>query len=1177
MGADSFANNGTLRVLNSNPLKIADFIATSNTGNIFANHGFTYQGTTGDDTLTNGTGALISVRNGNGVFDGLAGNDIFTNGGMLRVLDGNNLAIRNIETVNNTASGIILGTGNTIFDGGANGALFRNAGTVTSTGRLTIRNFVATNNTGNIFANGGLTYQGTTGDDTLTNGMGALISVGNGNGVFDGLAGNDIFTNNGILRVLDSNNLTVRNIETVNNNANGIILGTGNTTFANGALFRNAGRVTSTGKLTIRNFGATSNTGNIFANGGLTYQGTTGDDTLTNGTGALISVGNGNGVFDGLAGNDIFTNNGILRVLDSNNLTVRNIETVNNNANGIILGTGNTTFANGALFRNAGRVTSTGKLTIRNFGATSNTGNIFANGGLTYQGTTGDDTLTNGMGALISVGNGNGVFDGLAGNDIFTNGGMLRVLDGNNLAIRNIETVNNTASGTILGTGNTSFDGGANGALFRNAGTVTSTGKLTIRNFGAARNTGNIFANGGLIYQGGLGDTFTNSATGMIRVDNGAGLFDGMGADSFANNGTLRVLNSNPLKITDFIATSNTGNIIANQGFTYQGTAGDGTLTNGTGALISVRNGNGVFDGLAGNDIFTNRGKLQVRDGNLAVRNIETVNNTASGIILSTRSTVFDGGANGALFRNAGKVISKGKLTIRNFDATSNTGKIFAKNGFLHEALVGQSFVNGQGGVLRVFGGTTFNSTFENRGIFNIADNGKVGDVVTIRDNFVAMNTGRSILDLDLHGSTGKADQLDITGQVQGNANNIKFNFINPADTNYQLYDVSKPLEIVNSAGGNVVLNVNGEQGQTVQVVNGDSQKFYDFGLIDYIISNKNGSVSITNQLNETQAAGLAGGFSATLASIAAIFDKPVSGFVSSCKPDNDGKGFGTWFRGTGGRLNSDLSATVNGTGTSVQTKNSTDFLGLQGGFDAAACDVGSMHATIHGGVTIGQITGTTNQTNGGLKVDFDSPFVGVYSALIIGNFTADALVRYDFHNFDLSHMNTEIIAPGTKTHGSTISGNVSTSYSFRLGDSVIFRPAAGVTIANTSVDSFTVNGTGVLSPKDQMSIMAFAGATVQGTLPVSDHLILLPFVSANVYNDFGDVAQSTFTIGKFSRTAQVNTVGTFGQIGAGMNFFIPAASGTKAPFVVGGVRWDGQFGKHLDGWALTGNVRLQF
>ena len=417
------------------------------------------------------------------------------------------------------------------------------------------------------------------------------------------------------------------------------------------------------------------NQGN-FVTGSLTYNGGTGVDVVTNA--GVLRVKTGDGLFRGLDGADVFDNHGSLRVLGANDLNVLGFETVRNNGAGNIFGSGNTTFdggANGALFRNAATLTSTGKLTIRNFVATSNAGNIFAKGGLTYRGTAGDDTLTNGMGALISVRNGNGVFDGLAGNDVFTNGGMLRVLDGNNLVIRNIETVNNAASGIIIGTGNTIFDGGANGALFRNAGTVTSTGGLIIRNFGVTRNTGTINANGGLIYRGGLGDTFTNSATGLIRVDNGAGLFDGMGADSFANNGTLRVLNSNPLKITDFIATSNTGNIFANHGFTYQGTAGDDTLTNGTGALISVRNGNGVFDGLAGNDVFTNGGMLRVLDGNnLVIRNIETVNNTASGIILGTRNTIFDGGANGALFRNAGTVTSTGGLTIRNFGVTSNTG-----------------------------------------------------------------------------------------------------------------------------------------------------------------------------------------------------------------------------------------------------------------------------------------------------------------------------------------------------------------------------------------------------------------------------------------------------------------------------------------------------------------------
>jgi outer membrane autotransporter protein len=259
-----------------------------------------------------------------------------------------------------------------------------------------------------------------------------------------------------------------------------------------------------------------------------------------------------------------------------------------------------------------------------------------------------------------------------------------------------------------------------------------------------------------------------------------------------------------------------------------------------------------------------------------------------------------------------------------------------------------------------------------------------------------------------------------------------------------------------------------------------------------------------------------------------------------------------------------------------LRSKNTTDFHGLQGGFDVAGCDLGSLNATIHAGVTIGSIVGSSQQTNGGLGVDFESTMIGAYGALIVGQFTADVLLRYDFHNFDLAHANNEIIARGTDVDGSTISGTFSTGYSLMLGESVILKPAAGVTVARTSIDSFAVNGGGIFSLEDQTSIMGYAGATLQGTLPVSDDLILFPFVSAAVYNEFGDGAQSVLELGQ-TVNLQTGTTGTFGQVGGGMNFYVPAGSGSALPFVVGGVRVDGQFGDRLEGWAVTGNARLQF
>jgi len=587
------------------------------------------------------------------------------------------------------------------------------------------------------------------------------------------------------------------------------------------------------------------------------------------------------------------------------------------------------------------------------------------------------------------------------------------------------------------------------------------------------------------------------------------------------------------LTVKSFQSTSNSNTINANGGMTYQGTSTNDTFTNATGATIQVKGGGALFDGLGGtNDQFTNNGTLRVLGGHsLTVRNIKTVMNTSSGVIHGTGVTALNVGGN-----------------------------------------------------------------FTNNGTFNVA-NGEASDVVTVGGDLKIGKTAKTMLDFRVNG-TGKADHIDVTGTSTGDPSTpskLKFNFIAPSNATYLLHNGN--LNVITSKGGgslnfSVNQKVYGSNGNyvtnDVPLNNGETTELFDFGLIDYFIHNKDGNVFITNGVNASAAGDFAASLSAAITAVTTVFQKPTSAFVSSCKQGNEGVGYGTWARGAGGNVKTDIPGSVVGSNFGFNVKNSTDYQGVQLGFDAAGCDLGSINATLHGGLTIGKVTGTTRQTNampfninnpghtnGILTVDFDTNFVGAYSALIIGHFSADMLLRYDFHKFTLNDSIPQIVS-NEKVNGHTISGNFSTRYTFMLADYLQFAPGGGVSVSKTSVNKFDINSSqGTFALKDQTSIIAYAGATLQGIIQASDQFFLLPFVNVNVYSDFGDPTKATIDLLN-KANVKTDTVGTFGQVGAGLNFFAPSGSRSK-PNLIGGLRADTQFGSRLKGWAVTGNVRLQF
>ena len=1156
----------TLRVAGLTQIQNVETV--SNEGKIIASGGLLYKGTPGADDLENAAMGIIRVT-GDATFDGAGGVDSFTNDGRLNVLaPGNALTVKNFETVSNGGF-INTNGGPATFTGTGAGSSLQNDGLIKA-GTLNISNFQTVTNNGTIRDD--LNYSGTAGNDTFTN-NGTLDITGTGTFSFG--AGDDTLTNN--------NRLTAD------------ILNLGGGPGTDGIV--NVG-VLKAGAISISGFENVNNSGILASSGNLTYSGTTADDTFTNSK--VVGV-TGTGKFSFAAGNDTLDNSGTMKggsfvfsggtgsddiqntgKIIAGSVAISGFETVNTSK--LITTTGDLTYAgtaaddvftntsqitvggaasfdgaggtNDQLLNTGGTITVTGLTTIKNFEVVTNTGIIKAKGGLDYLGSAAAETFTNsgtlsvtgagafafGAGAdtLTNSGTmlaGSFAFDGGTGADSLLNSGAIRA---GTVAISGFETVSNskliTTTGDMTYTGTSandtftntsqitvggaaSFDGagGAGDQLLNTGGTITVTGLTTIKNFEVVTNSGTIKAKGGLAYLGSASDeTITNS--GILNVTGAAG-FDGAGGtnDQLLNSGVMSV--TGLTTISNFETFTNSGTLNAKGGLDYQGSATAETFTN-SGALNVT--GAGSFDGGGGTNVMTNAasGTLSV-DGVAAIKNFETVTNDGT--------MVFN---------------SKGNLPSGTTVATIDVGA---------------------------------GNTFTNNGTIDLhQDAGPVrfGDNVDITGN--ADLPGTLSLDISLRDG-GIADNLTVSGDVTGA---VAFDFHYDTSGTYLLLDGGR-MDLVSAGGDTSLLSVGSANTAGGGAVGADSL-IDSSGLIDYFLRKDDTGIFVESLLDSAKAGGLAGAFGGALTSVGAIFQKPVSSFVSTCKTgDENSHGFGTWFRASNGSLDTETNGTSTLDGAplgAVASKNTTKYYGLQGGADIATCNIGGT-TTVHTGLTVGQVTGTSTQTNAAefLTMDFDSKFVGGYVALIHNSgFTADANVRYDFHNFDLSHTDTTVLAPGTKVDGSTISGSVGAAYNYTLDNSIGIRPAVGLAVSKTSVDPFSVNGTGTFAYDDQISIMGQAALTFSKTFDVTDTSRVQAFLSGAVFHEFGEKGHSTFDLGEVV-DVKTSNIGTFEQVGAGLTFIVDGGSAPTEPKFASGIRLDAQFGDRLEGWALTGQARLQF
>ena len=347
-----------------------------------------------------------------------------------------------------------------------------------------------------------------------------------------------------------------------------------------------------------------------------------------------------------------------------------------------------------------------------------------------------------------------------------------------------------------------------------------------------------------------------------------------------------------------------------------------------------------------------------------------------------------------------------------------------------------------------------------------------------------------------------------------------------------------------------------------------------------------------------------AGALTSTVNSINTAFLTTTSAFITG--------GSGVWTRAVGGvtetKTNSvgtlstgtntggfDLSGAVN-----CKTTVRQEFAGFQIGADLSSQVVGN--GRWNWGVMGGRLQArTTDLTGAGtfsnflepngvipastFTADTGIPYVGLYTAFTQGGFFVDGQVRWDFYT---TGGNDPANTMPFTFSGSAFAVTGNTGYNIPIGKSGWFiEPSGGVVWSKTSFDAFDVArnpalvniGAGSVAIDDVTSVIGRASLRVGANIP-SGKIIYQPYFTYSLFHEFnGDVTVTSVANNApaaFNGDGVVLTTKSSGGVGTYSQFALGTAavlSSTTAAYI----RGDYKIGDNLEGWGISGGVRVNF
>jgi hypothetical protein len=835
--------------------------------------------------------------------------------------------------------------------------------------------------------------------------------------------------------------------------------------------------------------------------------------------------------------------------------------------------------------------------------------------------------LTVNAGDSATVASGDAVaYDTITNNGIISSEGTVTATTVNN----NNQAIN--ASGGILN--GTTITNNANGLLDNN-GTVNST-TLTnnanglLDNDGTINNTGTL-TNNGTAQSSGLIDTATLTNTGQFQnedggtvtattVNNNDGTFDndGMmtGVTSLTNADGARLNNRDGASLgattltNDGVLENSAGT--ANSGsFSVSTLDNAGTLNNegtGTATVTTFNNNNGGRlnnDGSLGTTTFSNnKGATVVNDGSITTTTVEnsgTFTNTSGA---SLTGTTLNNNLGGVFNQQSGATL--GFTTIVNDDgATFNN-----ESGTTTAAVVNNGVLSAQDGALftsTVTNNNSFNfdgtvnvsGLFTNTGKVSGQDNGnEANDVLNLNGGLASSSD--YFLDVDLGGSVGMADVINITGDTSGSP----YFFFDPGSPVYGLQDDPTVFFNADESGTN-----------TYTFDFDDYEGLPTGGLIAYgvVRLDAGGNISTTgvdlgilSQVSPAVGA-LAAGLSLTQDLVGSVTNRPTSPFVSGLAT-GEPCSKGTWARLVGGQAELEGDATNEFGGGGLSTTSTTidaDYAGIQLGLDTGCFDARFNGWDLAAGMSVGFNQGNTAQTNfaaitdpgtgvstlsstpvGTTTTEFEQQSVGAYLAARQGNLTIDFQVRKDSTDFVLNDnpigQFEGLGLNDTQFNAETLTASTRLNYAIDLGSmDMTFVPTIGVNASHTESSAITFASGDQLQINKYTTVLGFVGGTVARTvIAPSGTAGTTYFASANYYNDFSTDRVSVFTPTAGSPTdISTTNLGGFGEVSFGVNrvaILNGGSAGVKQ--LNASLRVDTRVGKAVsNAFSVTGQIRLSF
>ena len=350
-----------------------------------------------------------------------------------------------------------------------------------------------------------------------------------------------------------------------------------------------------------------------------------------------------------------------------------------------------------------------------------------------------------------------------------------------------------------------------------------------------------------------------------------------------------------------------------------------------------------------------------------------------------------------------------------------------------------------------------------------------------------------------------------------------------------------------------------------------------------------------------------------TINTVNTAFLTSTSAFVSApSNPQPDQQGGGAWGRVIAGTVDAHNTSTATLDLTAVglvatgaqhcKTAVRQDYAGFQVGHDFSILNGGGSGANWHWGVTAGYIDARTNDITsagsfvngaftlatpeGSFSGSSQVPFAGIYTAFTRQNFFADAQIRWDFYQNNLSDRNNGLFNQRLDARGISVTGNV--GYNIPLHNNWFIEPSGGVVWSRVQIDPLSVSGLitgggfafarGTVSIDDIESVLGRATVRV-GTTVATGQVTWQPYFTASVFHEFaGDVTARSLETGAdpsingiLLTTQSKGGVGTYGQFALGT----AAVLGNSG--WLGYARVDYRVGDVIEGVGVNAGLRYQF